>query len=50
VRGTDWTVEDRCDGTLTIVKRGTVVVRDQVKRRTVTLKAGQRYLARRGNR
>jgi hypothetical protein len=43
-------VIDRCDGTLTTVKRGTVVVRDRVKHRTVTLKSGQRYLARRGNR
>jgi Ca2+-binding RTX toxin-like protein len=50
VRGTEWSVIDRCDGTLTTVKRGTVVVRDRVKHRTVTLKSGQRYLARRGNR
>jgi len=28
VRGTKWTTEDRCDGTLTIVSRGTVIVRD----------------------
>jgi Ca2+-binding RTX toxin-like protein len=50
VRGTEWTVIDRCDGTLTTVQSGTVVVRDRVKRRTVVLKSGQRYLARRGNR
>ena len=50
VRGTEWSVVDRCDGTLTTVKRGTVVVRDRVKHRTVTLRSGQRYLARRGNR
>ena len=28
VRGTKWTVTDRCDGTLTKVRRGTVAVRD----------------------
>ena len=28
VRGTDWTVTDRCNGTLTSVKSGVVVVRD----------------------
>jgi Ca2+-binding RTX toxin-like protein len=50
VRGTEWSVIDRCDGTLTTVKRGTVVVRDRVKHRTVTLKSGERYLARRENR
>ena len=50
VRGTVWRVEDRCDGTLTTVKSGRVVVRDRVKHRTVRLKGGQRYLARRGNR
>lgn len=50
VRGTEWTVIDRCDGTLTTVKQGTVRVRNLVLHRTVTLKSGQRYLARRGNR
>jgi hypothetical protein len=50
VRGTEWTVIDRCDGTLTTVQRGSVTVRDRVKHRTVILKSGQRYLARRGNR
>jgi Ca2+-binding RTX toxin-like protein len=50
VRGTTWTVTDRCDGTLTTVQKGTVLVRDRVKHRTVRLKAGQRYLARRGSR
>ena len=49
VRGTQWTVIDRCDGTLTTVKRGTVVVRDRVKHLTVILKSGERYLARRAN-
>jgi Ca2+-binding RTX toxin-like protein len=46
-RGTVWLVEDRCDGTLTRVRRGTVVVRDFVRRRTVIVRAGDSYLARR---
>ena len=45
VRGTHWLTEDRCDGTLVEVRRGVVDVRDLVKRRTVTVRAGQRYLA-----
>jgi hypothetical protein len=50
VRGAQWSMTDSCSGTLTVVRQGTVAVRDLVKRRTVTLRAGQRYLARRGNR
>jgi hypothetical protein len=46
VRGTIWLTQDRCDGTLTTVKRGTVTVRDLKRRRTVTVKAGHSYLAR----
>ncbi len=46
VRGTTWLVEDRCDGTLTRVVRGTVQVRDFGRNRTVTVRAGQSYLAR----
>ena len=46
VRGTVWTVEDRCDGTLTRVRRGRVVVRDFRRKRSVTLRAGKSYLAR----
>ena len=46
VRGTQWEVVDRCDGTLTRVVKGTVVVRDLVRHRTVTVKAGHTYLAR----
>jgi hypothetical protein len=37
--------DDRCDGTLTYVKRGTVSVLDFPKHRTVTVKQGRRYLA-----
>jgi hypothetical protein len=46
VRGTEFLVEDRCDGTLTKVRRGTVVVRDFGLDRTVVLRAGESYLAR----
>jgi hypothetical protein len=46
VRGTIWLVEDRCEGTLTKVTRGTVSVRDFKRKKTVTVKAGHSYLAR----
>jgi hypothetical protein len=46
VRGTVWTMSDRCDGTLTTVKRGTVRVSDHVRHVTVTVHAGHSYLAR----
>jgi hypothetical protein len=46
VRGTIWLVQDRCDGTLTTVKRGTVSVRDLKRKKTVSVKAGHSYLAR----
>ena len=46
VRGTVWYVEDRCDGTLTRVRRGSVFVRDLRRHRTVVVRAGHRYLAR----
>ena len=46
VRGTIWEVIDRCDGTLTRVKRGRVVVRDFRLHRTVVVRAGHSYLAR----
>jgi hypothetical protein len=46
VRGTTWGVQNRCDGTLTRVVRGTLSVRDFRKRKTVTLFTGQTYLAR----
>ena len=46
VRGTQWVTEDRCDGTLTKVKRGKVSVVDFHTRKTITLHAGQHYLAR----
>jgi hypothetical protein len=46
VRGTIWLVEDRCEGTFTKVRRGTVQVRDLRRNTTVTVKAGHTYLAR----
>jgi Ca2+-binding RTX toxin-like protein len=45
-RGTVFSVVDRCDGTLTRVRRGVVVVRDFRLRRTVVVRAGDSYLAR----
>ena len=47
MRGTKWLVEDRCTSTLTKVTRGSVSVRDKVKRKTVTVRAGKQYVARR---
>jgi hypothetical protein len=46
VRGTKWLVEDSCSGTLTRVVRGTVTVRDQVRHKTIIVKAGKSYRAR----
>jgi hypothetical protein len=46
VRGTKWFVQDSCAGTLTRVAHGVVSVRDNVRHRTVTLRAGKTYLAR----
>jgi hypothetical protein len=48
VRGTDWGVRDRCDGTLTVVRRGVVVVRDFRLHKSVIVRAGQTYLAKAG--
>jgi hypothetical protein len=45
VRGTVWTVTDRCDGTLTQVRRGRVAVRDFRKKKNKLVRAGKRYLA-----
>jgi hypothetical protein len=43
-RGTEWGMFDRCDGTLTRVRRGTVVVRDLKRRRNITVRAGKNVL------
>lgn len=50
VRGTRWLVEDSCGRTTTRVTRGVVRVRDRVRDRTVTLRAGDRYVARKPQR
>ena len=46
VRGTQWSTTDRCDGTLTAVRSGRVVVRDLRRRRNIVLRARGRHLAR----
>ena len=48
VRGTQWLTKDSCAGTLTVVRQGSVVVRDFTKRKNIRLKKGgrSRYLAR----
>ena len=40
-----WIVSDRCDGTLTEVGRGKVVVHDTKLKKDFTLRSGQGYLA-----
>ena len=46
VRGTKWTIADRCDGTLTRDITDSVAVTDFVRHKTIVLHAGQSYLAR----
>ncbi len=46
VRGTIWDTVDRCDGTLTIVRRGTVDVLDNRLHKTFHIHAHHSYLAR----
>jgi len=45
VRGTKWTIADRCDGTRTHVITDSVAVTDFVRHKTIILHAGQSYLA-----
>ncbi len=45
VLGTNWGVRDRCDGTLTVVRTGVVVVTDFRLHKNVIVRAGQTYLA-----
>ena len=45
VRGTKWTIADRCDGTLTRDITDSVAVTDLVRHKTFILHAGQSYLA-----
>jgi hypothetical protein len=48
VRGTEWGVRDRCDGTLTVDTRGEVVVRDFRLKKNIVLHSGQTYLVKAG--
>ena len=45
VRGTKWTIADRCDGTLTHDITDSVAVTDFVRHKTIILHRGQSYLA-----
>jgi hypothetical protein len=47
VRGTFWLTADRCDGTFTRVRQGVIELRNLRLKRTIRLRAGQTYLARR---
>jgi hypothetical protein len=46
-RAAQWTTSDRCDGTLTAVRRGPVRVTNLRRHVTVTVRPGRSYLARR---
>jgi hypothetical protein len=46
VRGTVWSVEDRCDATVTTVREGVVDVEDLVTGKDVVVRAGESYTAR----
>jgi hypothetical protein len=45
VRGTQWGVRNRCDGTLTVDTEGVVSVTDFRSHKTIVLHTGQTYLA-----
>jgi Ca2+-binding RTX toxin-like protein len=45
--GTDWTTTERCSSTTTRVHEGRVSVYDRVKRKTIIVRAGETYVARR---
>ena len=47
IRGTDWQTADRCDGTFVKTRLGVVAVLDLVRQKTVPVRAGQSYLAKR---
>jgi hypothetical protein len=46
-RGTAWVTKDRCDGTVTRVREGAVAIKDRRTGKTVIVRAGGSYLARR---
>ena len=45
IRGTTWLADDRCNGTLTRVKAGSVTVRDLVRKKSVAVTAPHSYFA-----
>jgi hypothetical protein len=45
-RGTTWFTKDTCTTTTTVVRTGSVIVKDLAKHKNVTVKAGHRYVAR----
>jgi hypothetical protein len=45
LRGTTWLTDDKCGATLTRVTKGSVSVRDFVRRKTIVIKSPGRYLA-----
>ena len=45
VRGTKWLTRDYCDRTVFNVTEGTIVVRDYVKKRNITVRKGKSYSA-----
>ena len=50
VRGTQWSIEDRCDATVVRVREGLVDVEDFASGKTVPVKAGQSFVATAGPR
>ena len=44
VRGTSWSMQDRCDGTLVTVTQGSVAVKDLTRGTTTTITAGKSTL------
>jgi hypothetical protein len=46
-RGTSWTTEDRCDGTVIRVREGAVAVKNRRTGRTVLVRAGRAHFSRR---
>jgi hypothetical protein len=50
VRGTTWLVQDTCTTTLTRVTQGVVAVRDFQTKKTILVKKGKRYTAKKRRR
>jgi hypothetical protein len=46
IRGTKWLVQDSCAGTQVRVTEGSVLVRDDVRKKNVVVRKGKRYTAR----